>query len=126
MDPQDYQHVCERAELLGLPKPSEEEWRQTQTTQNEDRCNDDDGDALQVIGEKNSCESRVRSIRGKAETAFRYRSNGHDGRVFRRAVRHQGSIRCLLLVAVDRSFREKFEIRVKSKRVKPEENSDDG
>jgi len=61
MDPQDYQHACERAELLGLPKPSEEEWRQTQTTQNEDRCNDDDGDALQVIGEKNSCESGVAS-----------------------------------------------------------------
>lgn len=50
MDPQDYQHACERAELLGLPKPSEEEWRQTQAAQSENRRDDDDdGGALQVI-----------------------------------------------------------------------------
>jgi len=56
MDPQDYQHACERAELLGLPKPSEEEWRRTM--QSENRCtnddDDDDDNALQVISEKNS------------------------------------------------------------------------
>lgn len=48
MDSQDYQHACERAELLGLPKPSEEEWKQTQAVQSETRDDDDDG-ALQVI-----------------------------------------------------------------------------
>lgn len=46
---EDYQHACERAELLGLPKPSEEEWRQTQAAQSENRCDDDDGGVLQVI-----------------------------------------------------------------------------
>lgn len=45
---EDYQHACARAELLGLSKPSEEEWRQTQAAQNENRDNDDDA-ALQVI-----------------------------------------------------------------------------
>ena len=47
---EDYQHACERAELLGLPKPSEEEWRQSQAAQSENpRCNvDDDDAALQV------------------------------------------------------------------------------
>jgi len=46
---EDYQHACERAELLGLPKPSEEDWRQTQAKQSENRCDDDnDGGALQV------------------------------------------------------------------------------
>lgn len=44
---QDYLHACERAELLGLPKPSEEEWRQT--VRSENRCDEDDNDALQVI-----------------------------------------------------------------------------
>lgn len=44
---QDYTHACERAELLGLSKPTEEEWRQTQTEQGEGGCDDDDG-ALQV------------------------------------------------------------------------------
>lgn len=46
---EDYQHACERAELLGLSKPSEEEWRQTQAAQNENRCDDDVDSALQVI-----------------------------------------------------------------------------
>lgn len=46
---EDYQHACERAELLGLSKPSEEEWRQTQAAQNENRCDNDDDAALQVI-----------------------------------------------------------------------------
>lgn len=45
---EDYQHACERAELLGLSKPSEEEWRQSQAAQNENRDDDDEG-ALQVI-----------------------------------------------------------------------------
>lgn len=47
---EDYQHACERAELLGLPKPSEEEWKQTQAAQCENRENNDDDDGvLQVI-----------------------------------------------------------------------------
>lgn len=46
---EDYQHACERAELLGLSKPSEEEWRQTQAAQNKNRCDDDVDSALQVI-----------------------------------------------------------------------------
>ena len=46
---EDYQHACERAELLGLPKPSEEEWRRSQTAQSENRRDvDDDDAALQV------------------------------------------------------------------------------
>lgn len=45
---EDYQYACERAELLGLPKPTEEEWRQTQAAQSENRGNDDDASALQV------------------------------------------------------------------------------
>jgi len=45
---EDYQHACERAELLGLPRPSEEEWRQSQAAQSENRCDDDDDGALQV------------------------------------------------------------------------------
>lgn len=50
---EDYQHACERAELLGLARPSEEEWRQSQTAQGE-TCprgdDDDDNDgALKVI-----------------------------------------------------------------------------
>lgn len=49
---EDYQHACERAELLGLPRPSEEEWRQSQAAQGENRRRDDDDDdnaALQVM-----------------------------------------------------------------------------
>lgn len=46
---EDYQHACERAELLGLSKPSEEEWRQTQAAQNENRCDNDDDAALQDL-----------------------------------------------------------------------------
>lgn len=46
---EDYQHACERAELLGLSKPSEEEWRQSQAAQSENRhCDDDDDGTLQV------------------------------------------------------------------------------
>ncbi|XP_071563803.1 uncharacterized protein [Temnothorax nylanderi] len=42
---EDYQHACQRAELLGLPRPSEEEWRQSQAAQIENRrCDDDDDD----------------------------------------------------------------------------------
>lgn len=47
---EDYQHACERAELLGLPRPSEEEWRQSLAAESETRRADDDDDgAIQVI-----------------------------------------------------------------------------
>jgi len=54
---EDYQHACERAELLGLPRPSEEEWRQSQAAQSENRRddNDDDDGALQVIALRLAC-----------------------------------------------------------------------
>lgn len=42
---QAYLHACERAELLGLPIPSEEEWKQTQRIEAENRVNDDVDDA---------------------------------------------------------------------------------
>lgn len=60
MSDEDYQHACERAELLGLSKPSEEEWRQTQTAQNENRCDDDDN-ALQDL---NYSDEKARRIGG--------------------------------------------------------------
>lgn len=46
---EDYQHACQRAELLGLSMPSEEEWRQAQAAQNENCGDDDDDGTLQVI-----------------------------------------------------------------------------
>ncbi|XP_024892391.1 uncharacterized protein LOC112467803 [Temnothorax curvispinosus] len=49
---EDYQHACQRAELLGLPRPSEEEWRQSQAAQIENRrCDDDDDDAVDAVVE---------------------------------------------------------------------------
>ncbi|XP_012232881.1 uncharacterized protein [Linepithema humile] len=57
---EDYQHACERAELLGLPKPSEEEWRQTLAAQSENRCDDDDdGGALQDLDHADETAGRV-------------------------------------------------------------------
>ncbi|GAB1870094.1 Synaptosomal-associated protein 29 [Camponotus japonicus] len=46
---EDYQHACQRAELLGLSMPSEEEWRQAQAAQNENCGDDDDDGALQDL-----------------------------------------------------------------------------
>ncbi|XP_078040174.1 uncharacterized protein LOC144471724 [Augochlora pura] len=43
---QAYLHACERAELLGLPKPSEEEWKETQRIEDENRANDEDDDVV--------------------------------------------------------------------------------
>ncbi|CAL1678018.1 unnamed protein product [Lasius platythorax] len=56
---EDYQHACERAELLGLSKPSEEEWRQTQAAQNENRCDDDVDSALQDLDHMNEKAKRI-------------------------------------------------------------------
>ncbi|XP_011869251.1 PREDICTED: uncharacterized protein LOC105562790 [Vollenhovia emeryi] len=59
---EDYQHACERAELLGLPRPSEEEWRQSLAAQTENR-RDDDGDdddgALQDLDYADESTKRI-------------------------------------------------------------------
>lgn len=44
---QAYIHACERAELLGLPIPSEEEWNETQRLEMLE--GDDDDAVIQVI-----------------------------------------------------------------------------
>lgn len=41
-----YTHACERAELLGLPIPSEEEWKEAQRIEDENRVNDEDDEAI--------------------------------------------------------------------------------
>lgn len=59
---EDYQHACERAELLGLPRPTEEEWRQSQAAQSETRrCDDDDDDdgALQDLDYVDEAAGRI-------------------------------------------------------------------
>ncbi|KYN14932.1 PREDICTED: uncharacterized protein LOC108765457 [Trachymyrmex cornetzi] len=59
---EDYQHACERAELLGLPKPSEEEWRQSQAAQGENRrcdVDDDDDAALQDLDYVDDAAGRI-------------------------------------------------------------------
>lgn len=57
---EDYQHACERAELLGLPKPSEEEWRQSQAAQSEVRHHDDDDDGvLQDLDHADGAAGRI-------------------------------------------------------------------
>lgn len=45
---QSYIHACERAELLGLPIPSEEEWKETQRIEAENINNDKD-EVIEVI-----------------------------------------------------------------------------
>lgn len=47
---EDYNYACERAELLGLPVPSLEEWTESQKAQEADRADheDDDDAILQV------------------------------------------------------------------------------
>ncbi|KAL0134897.1 hypothetical protein PUN28_001581 [Cardiocondyla obscurior] len=56
---EDYQHACERAELLGLPRPSEEEWRQSQVAQGENRGDDDDDAALQDLDYADETAGRI-------------------------------------------------------------------
>ncbi|XP_014480068.1 PREDICTED: uncharacterized protein LOC106747228 [Dinoponera quadriceps] len=54
---QDYQHACERAELLGLPRPTEEEWRKTQAAEGGNRNSDDD--ALQDLDYTDETTGRI-------------------------------------------------------------------
>ncbi|XP_034175640.1 uncharacterized protein LOC117602142 [Osmia lignaria lignaria] len=57
---QAYIHACERAELLGLPIPSEEEWREAN-----DHVNDNDDDA--VIQNLDSSDEAAQRIGGGLE-----------------------------------------------------------
>lgn len=43
---EDYNYACERAELLGLPVPSFEEWTESQKVQETDRAVHEDDDAI--------------------------------------------------------------------------------
>ncbi|KAL6258830.1 hypothetical protein P5V15_010776 [Pogonomyrmex californicus] len=57
---EDYQHACERAELLGLPRPSEEEWRQSQAAHDENRRRDDNvDDVLQDLDYSDEATGRI-------------------------------------------------------------------
>ncbi|XP_076289747.1 uncharacterized protein LOC143213609 [Lasioglossum baleicum] len=57
---QAYMHACERAELLGLPIPSEEEWKETQRIEEENRANDEDDDAtMQHLETSDEAAQRV-------------------------------------------------------------------
>ncbi|XP_076389219.1 uncharacterized protein LOC100880813 isoform X2 [Megachile rotundata] len=44
-----YIHACERAELLGLPIPSEEEWKETQAETNSHVNDNDDDEVIQNV-----------------------------------------------------------------------------
>ncbi|KOC69309.1 hypothetical protein WH47_05973 [Habropoda laboriosa] len=43
---QAYIHACERAELLGLPIPNEEEWKETQKIEEQNNAQDDEDEAV--------------------------------------------------------------------------------
>ncbi|XP_017762857.1 PREDICTED: uncharacterized protein LOC108552709 [Eufriesea mexicana] len=59
---QAYIHACERAELLGLPIPSEEEWKETQKIEAQEHTNNDDKDA--VIQNLDSSDEATQRIGG--------------------------------------------------------------
>ncbi|XP_043250685.1 uncharacterized protein LOC122396399 [Colletes gigas] len=54
---QAYIHACERAELLGLPIPSEEEWKETREA--EDNANDDDDEVIQNLATSDEAAQRI-------------------------------------------------------------------
>ncbi|XP_077270536.1 uncharacterized protein LOC143901818 isoform X2 [Temnothorax americanus] len=65
---EDYQHACQRAELLGLPRPNEEEWRQSRAAQIENRrCDDDDDDAVDAVDLDHADETAGRITGGLDE-----------------------------------------------------------
>lgn len=66
---QAYIHACERAELLGLAVPSEEEWKETQRVENENAADEDDNAAIQVI------TIMFRRTKGVADYNFLYHFN---------------------------------------------------
>ncbi|XP_012526028.1 uncharacterized protein LOC105830891 [Monomorium pharaonis] len=57
---EDYQHACERAELLGLPRPSEEEWRQSQS----ENRHPDDGDDDSALKDLDYADEKAGHIGG--------------------------------------------------------------
>ncbi|KZC12740.1 Dolichyl pyrophosphate Man9GlcNAc2 alpha-1,3-glucosyltransferase [Dufourea novaeangliae] len=54
-----YIHACERAELLGLPIPSEEEWKETQTIEKNRTNDDNDNTIIQNLDTSNEAAQRV-------------------------------------------------------------------
>ncbi|XP_043790645.1 uncharacterized protein LOC122713889 isoform X1 [Apis laboriosa] len=54
---QAYIHACERAELLGLPIPSEEEWKETQKS--EENVNNDDDEMIQNLDSSSETTQRI-------------------------------------------------------------------
>ncbi|XP_015435202.1 PREDICTED: uncharacterized protein LOC107190831 [Dufourea novaeangliae] len=56
---QAYIHACERAELLGLPIPSEEEWKETQTIEKNRTNDDNDNTIIQNLDTSNEAAQRV-------------------------------------------------------------------
>ncbi|XP_076231832.1 uncharacterized protein LOC143177645 [Calliopsis andreniformis] len=59
---QAYVHACERAELLGLPIPSEEEWKESQRIENENQAGDENDDP--VIQNLDSSDESAQRISG--------------------------------------------------------------
>ncbi|XP_070163084.1 uncharacterized protein [Polyergus mexicanus] len=57
---EDYQLACARAELLGLSKPSEEEWRQTQAEAAQNEDHDDDS----VLKDLDHADEKTRRVGG--------------------------------------------------------------
>ncbi|KAK1138046.1 hypothetical protein K0M31_002534 [Melipona bicolor] len=55
---QGYIHACERAELLGLPIPSEEEWKETQRIETQNANNDDD-EVIQNLDSSDEAAQRI-------------------------------------------------------------------
>ncbi|CAK9832820.1 hypothetical protein ANTRET_LOCUS9601 [Anthophora retusa] len=57
---QAYIHACERAELLGLPIPDEQEWKETQKTEEQNHAKDDqDEAAMQNLDSSNEAAQRI-------------------------------------------------------------------
>lgn len=56
---QAYIHACERAELLGLAVPSEEEWKETQRVENENAADEDDNAAIQNLDATDESAQRI-------------------------------------------------------------------
>ncbi|XP_054003236.1 uncharacterized protein LOC128889543 [Hylaeus anthracinus] len=56
---QAYIHACERAELLGLPIPTEEEWKETECAEGEIRLDEDDDELIQNLDSSNEASQRI-------------------------------------------------------------------
>ncbi|XP_012153770.1 uncharacterized protein LOC100880813 isoform X1 [Megachile rotundata] len=54
-----YIHACERAELLGLPIPSEEEWKETQAETNSHVNDNDDDEVIQNLDSSDEAAQRI-------------------------------------------------------------------